>query len=144
MAKARRHAYHVGREANKTYDETLNGVQVKNAIHHQFVKKVDPYVKPGDPSSGLLPRVVAGPPGIDGEGDKRVQTYNYRLCATDRPDNRRAWPKPAGYDEKRVWELLLRDFEASDHRLPWRSRPQCPIARPIQTTTSPFRATTSA
>src|SRR5262249_47192017 len=35
-------SYHVGREANKTYGETLNGVQVKNAIHHQFIKKVDP------------------------------------------------------------------------------------------------------
>src|SRR6202011_4267409 len=65
-------SYHVGREANKIYGETLNGVQVKNAVHHQFVKKIDPYVKPGDPTSGLLPRVQAGPPGIDGEGDKRV------------------------------------------------------------------------
>jgi hypothetical protein len=111
-------SYHVGREANRIYGETLNGVQVKNSIHHQFIKKIDPYVKPGDPSSGLLPRVVAGPPGEDGEGDRRVQAYNYRLCATDRPDNRRAWPKPAGYDEKQ-YELLLRNFEAGDLRLPW-------------------------
>jgi hypothetical protein len=111
-------SYHVGREANKTYGETLNGVQVKNAVHHQFVKKLDPYVKPGDPTSGLLPRVVAGPPGVDGEGDRRVQAYNYRLCATDRPENRRAWPKPASYDEKQ-YELLLRNFEAGDHRVPW-------------------------
>jgi hypothetical protein len=111
-------SYHVGREANKTYAETLNGVQVKNATKHQFVKKVDPYVKPGDPTSGLLPRVEAGPPGADGEGDKRVQAYCYRLCATDRPENRRPWPKPAGYDEKQ-YELLLRNFEAGDLRLPW-------------------------
>jgi hypothetical protein len=110
--------YHVGREANKTYGETLNGVQVKNALHHQFVKKIDPYVKPGDGSSGLLPGVHGGPPGVDGEGDKRVQAYNYRLCATDHPDNRRPWPKPADYDEKR-YELLLRNFEAGDLRLPW-------------------------
>jgi hypothetical protein len=111
-------SYHVGREANKTYDETLNGVQVKNARSHQFIKKVDPYVKPGDPTSGLLPRVDAGSPGVDGEGDRRVQAYNYRLCATDRPDNRRPWPKPDGYNEKQ-YELLLRNFEAGDHRLPW-------------------------
>src|SRR5438477_618380 len=52
-------SYHVGREANRTYGETLNGVQVKNAVHHQFVKKIDPYVKPGDATSGLLPRVHA-------------------------------------------------------------------------------------
>ncbi len=111
-------AYHVGREANRTYGETLNGVQVKNATHHQFIKKVDPFVKPGDPSSGLLPRVHAGPPGVDGEGDRRVQAYNFRLCATDAPANRRPWPKPANYDEKQ-YELLLRNFEAGDHRLPW-------------------------
>jgi hypothetical protein len=111
-------SYHVGREANKTYGETLNGVQVKNATHHQFIKKVDPYVKPGEPSSGLLPRVHAGPPGVDGEGDHRVQAYNFRLCATDRPQNRRPWPKPAHYDEKQ-YELLLRNFEAGDLRLAW-------------------------
>jgi hypothetical protein len=111
-------SYHVGREANAVYGETLNGVQVKNAIHHQFVKNIDPYVKPGDPSSGLVPRVHAGPLGVDGEGDHRVQAYNFRLCATDRPENRRPWPKPAHYDEKQ-YELLLRNFEAGDDRVPW-------------------------
>jgi hypothetical protein len=111
-------SYHVGREANATYGETLNGVQVRNATHHQFVKRVDPFVRPGDPSSGLVPRVHAGLPGVDGEGDRRVQTYNLRLFATDRPENRRPWPKPAGYDEKQ-YELLLRNFEAGDLRLPW-------------------------
>jgi hypothetical protein len=111
-------SYHVGREANRTYGETLNGVQVKNALHHQFIKKIDPYVKPGDPSSGLLPRVHAGSPGNEGEGDQRVQAYNFRLCTTDQPANRRPWPKPATYDEKQ-YELLLRNFEAGDHRIPW-------------------------
>lgn len=111
-------AYHVGREANKTYGETLNGVQVKNAVHHQFVKKVDPFIKPGDPTSGLIAGVHAGPPGVDGAGDQRVQAYNFRLCASDRPDNRKPWPKPEGYDEKH-YELLLRNFEAGDLRLPW-------------------------
>jgi hypothetical protein len=111
-------AYHVGREANATYGETLNGVQVRNATHHQFVKRVDPFVRPGDPSSGLVPRVHAGPPGVDGEGDRRVQTYNFRLCATDRPENRRPWPKPTDYDEKQ-YELVLRNFEAGDLQLPW-------------------------
>ena len=111
-------AYHVGREANAIYGETLNGVQVKNSVHHQFVKNIDPYVKPGDPTSGLLPRVHAGPLEADGTGDRKVQAYNFRLCATDVPANRRPWPKPASYDEKQ-YELLLRNFEAGDLRLPW-------------------------
>ena len=111
-------SYTVGREANSLHDETLSGVQVRNATKHQFVRPVDPYIVPGDESSGLLPRVEAGPPGKDGAGDKRVQAYNYRLCATDRPENRRPWPKPAGYDE-RQYEILLRNFEAGDLRVPW-------------------------
>src|SRR5438477_6623866 len=85
-------SYHVGREANAVYGETLNGVQVKNAVHHQFLKNVDPYVKPGDPTSGLLPRVHAGPLEPDGTADRKVQAYNFRLCATDVPANRRPWP----------------------------------------------------
>lgn len=111
-------AYHVGREANATHGETLNGVQVGHDRFHQFVKNIDPFVKPGDPASGLVPGVQAGPPGNDGEGDRRVQAYNFRLCATDVVANRRPWPKPANYDEKR-YELLLRNFEAGDPRLPW-------------------------
>jgi hypothetical protein len=35
-------SYHVGREANSVYDETLNGVQTKNAKHHQMHPGVDP------------------------------------------------------------------------------------------------------
>lgn len=45
--------YTVGREANDVYGETLNGVQTQRAIHHQFVPRVDPFVVPGDRSSGL-------------------------------------------------------------------------------------------
>jgi FAD dependent oxidoreductase len=111
-------AYHVGREANRTYGETLNGVQVKNAVKHQFVKAVDPFWKPGDRTSGLLPGIHAAPPGADGEGDRRIQAYNFRVCVTDRQENRRPWPRPTGYDE-RQFELLLRNFEAGDQRIPW-------------------------
>ncbi len=111
-------SYHVGREANSVYGETLNGVQVKNATKHQFTHRPDPYIKPGDPSSGLLPGIQKEDPGKDGEGDKRVQAYNFRMCTTDAPENRVPWPKPANYDPLR-FELLLRNFEAGDHRSPW-------------------------
>lgn len=111
-------AYTIGREANSTYDETLNGVQVKNAIKHQFVPGVDPYVVKGDKTSGLLPGVHAGPPGEDGSGDTRVQAYNFRLCFTDVPENQIPFEKPPGYDELR-YELLFRNFEAGEMRVPW-------------------------
>ena len=110
--------YHVGREANAVYGETLNGIQVGRAHSHQFVKDVDPYVKPGDPASGLLPLIQAGSLAKDGDGDGHVQAYNFRMCTTDVPENRRPWPRPDGYDSAR-YELLLRNCEAGDHRVPW-------------------------
>ncbi|MCA1963877.1 MAG: FAD-dependent oxidoreductase [Prosthecobacter sp.] len=109
--------YHVGREANSVYGETLNGVQVGHSIHHQFIKNVDPYVKPGDPSSGLLPGIEKDP-GVEFSGDHKVQAYNFRMCTTDVPENRRAWEKPANYDE-RWFELALRNVEAGDMRISW-------------------------
>ncbi|MBU0640540.1 MAG: FAD-dependent oxidoreductase [Planctomycetes bacterium] len=111
-------AYHVGRESNETYGETLNGVQTINAVHHQFIRPVDPYVVAGDPDSGLLPGVQAGGPGVEGAGDRRVQAYCFRMCTTDVPENRRSWPKPDDYDPLR-YELLLRNFDAGDRRVPW-------------------------
>ena len=110
--------YHVGRESNTTYDETINGLQLRGTIHHQFIKPVDPFCKPGDISSGLLPGVTPMPIGNDGDGDHRIQAYNFRLCTTDNAENRRAWPKPEDYDELH-YELLLRNFEAGDMRVPW-------------------------
>ncbi len=111
-------SYHVGRESNQTYGETINGLQVKGTVHHQFIKQVDPFNKIGDASSGLLHGVTPMPQGNDGDGDHRIQAYNFRLCTTDKPENRRAWPKPDGYQELR-YELLLRNFEAGDKRIPW-------------------------
>jgi hypothetical protein len=121
-------SFHVGREANATYGETLNGIQLARATKHQFTHDVDPYVVPGVPASGLIPLISAEPAGTDGAGDARVQAYCFRLCTTDVPENRIAWPKPPGYDE-RIFELLLRNFEAGDRRVPWN-----PVAMPNRKT----------
>jgi hypothetical protein len=103
--------YTVGREAVAQYDESLNGVQTRMARHHQFVKGVDPYVTPGDPSSGLLPFIDPAGPGEEGAADHRVQAYCFRMWLTDHPDNRIPFAKPEGYDEQ-WYELLLRNYEA--------------------------------
>lgn len=110
-------SYHVGREANSTYDEKINGVQITGAKSHQFIVKVDPYVKAGDPTSGLLPGIEKEP-GTEFGGDQKIQAYNFRMCTTDVPANRRDWEKPAGYDE-RWYELALRNVEAGDERFSW-------------------------
>ena len=115
-------SYHVGREANATYGETLNGVQVGHAKSHQFKVEVDPYVKKGDPTSGLLPGIEKQIPGPDGAGDRKVQAYNFRMCTTDVAENRRDWEKPANYDE-RWYELALRNVEAGEDRNSWAPTP---------------------
>ncbi len=107
--------YHVGRESQKTYGEKWNGVQT-GVLHHRHhfgaVKiPISPYVIPGDPNSGVLPRISTEHPGEYGAGDKKVQAYCYRMCLTKVPGNRVPFPKPAGYDA-RQYELLLRIFEA--------------------------------
>ena len=111
-------SYHVGREANSVYNETLNGVQSARATKHQFIKDVDPWIIPGDSKSGVLPGIQTDAAGPDGSGDHRLQAYNFRLTTTDVPANRVPWPKPANYNPM-SFELLLRNFEAGDHRVPW-------------------------
>jgi hypothetical protein len=108
-------SYHVGREAQATYGEKWNGVQtgVLHHRHHFGVLKgpISPYLTPGDPKSGLLPRISAAPPGEFGQADTRIQAYCYRMCLTDHPENRIPFEKPNGYDP-REYELLLRVFQA--------------------------------
>ncbi|ASO06714.1 FAD-dependent oxidoreductase [Arenibacter algicola] len=115
-------SYAVGRESNEEYGETLNGVQAnsinraltgfvsRNAFNHNFIPGVDPYVVKGDPTSGLLPNVNEKP-GLEGEGDKKIQAYCFRMCLTDHPENRISFRKPANYDEVN-YELLFRNYEA--------------------------------
>jgi hypothetical protein len=107
--------YHVGREAMSTYGEKWAGVQtgVLHHRHHFGVLKepISPYVVPGNPASGVLPRISALPPGAYGTGDNKVQAYCFRLCLTDHAANRVPFPRPEGYDAAQ-YELLLRVFNA--------------------------------
>jgi len=110
--------YIVGREPNAKYGETLDGVARKwNQHNHRFTAKVDPYMKPGDPKSGLLPGIDPTPLPPDGEGDHRLQAFCFRMCMSNVPANRVPFPKPADYNEAK-YELLFRNFEAGDLRLP--------------------------
>lgn len=105
-------SYHVGREANRVYNEQWNGIQV-GVLHHQhwFKSDISPYKVIGDPSSGLLPRIAGDHPGVKGEGDNKIQAYCFRMCLTNHPENRVPFPKPEGYDPNQ-YELLLRVFDS--------------------------------
>ena len=107
-------AHTYGRESTQTYQERFAGVQPRAGVEHQFRHPVDPYIKPGDASSGLLPEIHAATPaamGSEGSADKLVQAYNFRLCLTDVPENRIPIQRPDGYDPAR-YELLGRYFKA--------------------------------
>lgn len=105
--------YHVGREAQSVYGEKWNGVQtgVLHHSHHFGRMNISPFVTPGDPQSGVLPRISTTPPGEYGQGDQRVQAYCYRMCLTNHAPNRVPFPKPEGYDPLQ-YELLLRVLQA--------------------------------
>lgn len=117
-------SYTVGRESNAQYGESLNGIQANfksktlsgtlsnNAVHHNFIDGVDPYIKKGAPESGLLPFISEGGPGVDGDGDKGIQAYCFRMTLTDHPDNRIPFKKPENYKELE-YELLFRNYEAA-------------------------------
>ncbi|MEM0924631.1 MAG: FAD-dependent oxidoreductase [Planctomycetota bacterium] len=107
-------SYMVGRESNEAYEETWNGVQTGVYHHsHHFgnLPPISAYVTPGDPQSGVLPRVSAEPPGEKGEADDRVQAYCFRMCLTNHPENRVPFSKPEGYDPQQ-YELMARIYEA--------------------------------
>ncbi|HWY86156.1 MAG TPA: FAD-dependent oxidoreductase [Gemmataceae bacterium] len=104
MAKAKVN-YTVGREGREEFKESIAGVQ-KHSPAHQWPVKVSPFFD----GRKLLPLVQAGPPGEPGSGDRKVQAYNFRMCMTQRTDQKIPWPKPENYDPKR-FELLARYLE---------------------------------
>lgn len=97
--------YTIGREPSSQYNEPENGVQMLNK--HQFVDGVDPYVIPGDPSSGLLWGIMEEPMGEKGEGDNHIQAYNYRLTLSKQNFRPITDEIPDNYDPSK-YELLFR------------------------------------
>jgi hypothetical protein len=67
-------------------------------------------MKPGEPESGLLPEIASEPPGKPGEGDRKVQTYNFRVFLTSKAE-RIPFPRPPDYDPGR-FALLARFLNA--------------------------------
>ena len=99
-------SYFVGREANSTYGETLNGIRATTP-KHQFLVAVDPWRRLNDPASGVLPWIQEESSGTPGAGDKSIQAYNFRLCLTQNPTNRMTIEPPSNYNSGQ-YDLLAR------------------------------------
>jgi hypothetical protein len=98
-------SYSVGREAAYEFNEEPAGVGKQTNW-----TPIDPYVKPGDPSSGLLPLVDADHGKPLGAADDYTQAYNYRFYVTEDPEARAEFGVPPGYDAAQ-FELVGRFVE---------------------------------
>ena len=98
-------SYGIGREGIEQYGESWAGRQPIRPDKHNFSVAVSPFVNGKD--GVLLPLIHERTMVKEGEADHGVQAYCFRLCLTDRPENRLPFPKPANYDPNQ-FELLKR------------------------------------
>jgi hypothetical protein len=109
-------SFWVGRDSRTAYNESLAGVMV---VNNTVYAGIDPFVRKGNSSSGLLPGIEQVlpnplPASFNGLSDGlRMQTFNYRLCLTKAVSNQVAFPKPSNYNEA-DFELLIRYHEAGN------------------------------
>ncbi|MBX3740574.1 MAG: FAD-dependent oxidoreductase [Akkermansiaceae bacterium] len=105
-------SWFIGREANAVYGEDNSGVQVGKGSHNftNNLASISAYRIAGNPASGLLPGIEPSV-ATNGTADHRLQAYCFRMCLTDRADNRVMVAQPPGYDAAN-YELLLRAVEA--------------------------------
>ncbi|UZR98323.1 FAD-dependent oxidoreductase [Chondrinema litorale] len=106
-------SYHVGRESSSTYNEELAGVlgptiDVRQP-KHLFGAGISPY----DSAGNLLPGIQDVPMGNPGDGDHKIQAYNFRACLTTATENQIPIPKPENYDPLN-YELLYRYIKKKD------------------------------
>lgn len=107
LLKAAGVSYVVGREGHDRYDESLAGRRELLPGNHQFKAAVSPWR-----DGKLLPYIAPQDKLVPvGDSDGKFQAYCFRLCLTDRAENRLPIAKPAGYDPSR-YELLRRYLAA--------------------------------
>jgi hypothetical protein len=100
--------YTFGREGTAQYGESLAGVRDRTPLHQFQVS-----VPARDDAGTVLAEISAEPKAPSGSPDAKLQAYNFRVCMTDRADNRVPFPKPATYDPAR-FTLLARMLAAMD------------------------------
>jgi len=101
-------SYVVGREGIKDYSESWAGRQPITFTSHQIDARVNPLWD--EKEKKIIPLIHQKPMVGIGEGDEGVQSYCFRLIATDRSENMIPWPKPEKYDPKN-YELARRYYK---------------------------------
>lgn len=96
-----------GREGTDQYGESLAGVRDRTPLH-QFQVSI-----PARENGRLLPEISDEPKAPSGSADTKLQAYNFRVCMTQREDNRVPLPRPGGYRPAR-FALLAKMLAAMD------------------------------
>jgi hypothetical protein len=100
--------YTFGREGTAQYGESLAGVRDRTPLHQFQVS-----VPARDDTGRLLPEISGEPRAASGSPDSKLQAYNFRVCMTERSDNRVPLPKPVNYSASR-FTLLAKMLAAMD------------------------------
>ncbi len=104
-------SYVVGREGRDEFGESLAG---RREIAPFDGGGIAAPVPAYDDAGKLLPLMTDADPGVPGQGDRKVQAYNLRVCMTDREDNQVPITEPPGYDPRQyvlaaaLWQALDR------------------------------------
>lgn len=106
-------SYRVGREPGSAFNESLVGQwqQVSwRGVYQFWGLPISPYVVADDAVSGVLPGISPDRSGAPGDGDYRVQAYNFRMVLSNK-EGCIPFQKPQGYDRAR-YALLVRFLNA--------------------------------
>lgn len=95
--------YRIGRESRAELGESFAG-----AVYQKKAVGVSALDEQGRP----LPLISGTAVTPEGEGDKRIMTYSFRLCLSTDSANRVPFSRPAGYDADR-YELFRRFYNTS-------------------------------
>ncbi len=102
-------SYTWGREGRRDHNESWAGRQPIMQTSHQIDAQLNPFNN--DKEKNVLALINPRPLVEIGEADKGIQSYCFRMIATNRPENMIPWPKPAHYDPA-VFELARRYYQA--------------------------------
>lgn len=98
-------SFRVGRESTFDFDEELAGVGPPTNV-----TPMDPFIRAGDPGSGILPLINDELDRKEGVGDHYTQAYNFRYYTTSDPEFKADFVRPDDYDPA-TYELVGRYVE---------------------------------
>lgn len=112
-------SYRTDREGGDEYGESLAGICYEQPASERVVQsrnskgsqasavplQIDPYIRPGDSASGLIPLVSSALAAPVGARNSVIQAYNFRLCLAK--TNSLPIEPPTNYDPK-TFELVYR------------------------------------